>query len=98
MEEKNLFLELLNMQQSVEEKKKMIDILRTIRDFYDDNYSFPVFGMSDERVEFLEEVFLDPLATATDEISSEIGYESTRDRMWRKFWECRLKPEISEQG
>lgn len=88
MEEKKLFVELLNMQQSKEEKRKMIDILRAIWDFYDDHYSFPVFGMSDERVEFLEDVFLDPLASATDEIAEDIGYEFTRDRIWRKFWEC----------
>lgn len=67
-----------------EERMHAIDFLRSIYDFYNENYYFPAFDINDGgRVDFLNEVFMKPLLTATDEVAEEIGYESSEERWHR---------------
>lgn len=92
MKEKDFYLEQLGKLQ-VEERKKVIDFLREIWDFYDENYSFAAFGTNDEKVEFLQEVFLNPLTEALDEVSAEIGVETSKQRL-----HCKLQEIVREKG
>ena len=85
MSEKNFFKELLG-QQSVEERTKTIDLLREIWGYYEENYLWPSFGIDDGgRVDFLNEVFLEPLLNATDEVAEEIGYKPSRAKVMNQI-------------
>ena len=85
MDFKDFLIGLLG-QQSDEEKQKIIDFLRGIWDYYEENYLWPSFGIDDEgRVDFLNDVFLEPLLNATDEVAEEIGYKPSREKVIRQI-------------
>ena len=85
MEFKNYLIGLLG-QQSDKEKQKTIDFLRGIWDYYEENYLWPSFGIDDGgRVEFLNEVFLEPLLNATDEVAEDIGYKPSREKVMNQI-------------
>lgn len=83
---KRSFLEQLGKLQ-LEERKSVLGFLREVWDYYDENYSFAAFGREDERIEFLQEVFLNPLGEAMDEVAVEIGCETSKQRVLRQLQE-----------
>ena len=97
--EKTFFKNLLTSQKSTEEKKHLIDLMRSVWEYYDDNYCFPAFGIDDGgRVDFLIDVFLHPLIVATDEVAKDIGYESSEKRMMRRICEAAVSSPVPANG
>lgn len=88
------FKEQLN-QLPVDERKHSIDLLRNIYDFFDENILFAAFGIDDGgRADFLYDIFMKPLLTATDEVAEEIGYESSKER-WNRLIDEKFPVEAS---
>lgn len=86
MKEKEFILEQFGKLQP-KEKKVVWGFLGEIWNYYDENYSFATFGTTDERVDFLQEVFLNPLVEAIDEVAVECSWETSKQRLHRKLQE-----------